>query len=198
MHNPLLYIYRYSMERSLMRVEWWRISGTDSTWKWKCSRRILKCFVIRNYLQEGWWVCTKRIWKGLPSCFYVGSVTGKSYWEKKRWRFRFRQADVCDRFLWLNLYNLEIWNKYSGQFGEQFRQLELLYDETCSIVSWESTEADEHLHERWIREFCIQVPDKEIRKQLEQIIKQQYQEQGNGRSHRDRHRVGACLFFTEN
>ena len=81
-------------------------------------------------------------------------------------------------FLELNLYNLEIWNKYSGQFGEQFRQLELLYDETCSIVSWESTEADEHLHERWIREFCIQVPDKEIRKQLEQIIKQQYQEQG--------------------
>ena len=63
-------------------------------------------------------------------------------------------------FLGLNLYNLEIWNKYSGQFGEQFRQLELLYDETCSIVSWESTEADE------------------IRKQLEQIIKQQYQEQG--------------------
>ena len=39
-------------------------------------------------------------------------------------------------FLGLNLYNLEIWNKYSGQFGEQFRQLELLYDETCSIVSW--------------------------------------------------------------
>ena len=24
-------------------------------------------------------------------------------------------------FLGLNLYNLEIWNKYSGQFGEQFR-----------------------------------------------------------------------------
>lgn len=40
------------------------------------------------------------------------------------------------------------------------------------------TEADEHLHDRWLQEFCIQVPDKEIRKQLEQIIKQQYQEQG--------------------
>lgn len=35
-----------------------------------------------------------------------------------------------------------------------------------------------YLHERWLQEFCIQVPDKEIRKQLEQIIKQQYQEQG--------------------
>lgn len=78
-------------------------------------------------------------------------------------------------FLGLNLYNLEIWNEYAGQFGEQ---LELLYDETCSIVSWEPTEADEHLHEQWLQEFCTQVSDKEVRKQLEQIIKQQYQEQG--------------------
>ena len=30
----------------------------------------------------------------------------------------------------------------------------------------------------WLQGFCIQVPDKEIRKQLEQIIKQQYQEKG--------------------
>lgn len=38
-------------------------------------------------------------------------------------------------FLGLNLYNLEIWNEHAGQFGEQFWQLELLYDEICSIVS---------------------------------------------------------------
>ncbi|MEE1442600.1 MAG: hypothetical protein UGF43_03110 [Blautia sp.] len=81
-------------------------------------------------------------------------------------------------FLGLKLYNLEIWNEFAGQFGEQFRQLELLYDETCSIVSWESTEADEHLHERWIQEFCTQILDEEVRKQLEQIIKQQYREKG--------------------
>ena len=81
-------------------------------------------------------------------------------------------------FLGLKLYNLEIWNEFAGQFGEQFRQLELLYDETCSIVSWESTEADEHLHERWIQEFCTQILDEEVRKQLEQMIKQQYREKG--------------------
>lgn len=81
-------------------------------------------------------------------------------------------------FLGLKLYNMEIWNEFAGQFSEQFRQLELLYDETCSIVSWESTEADEHLHERWIQEFCTQILDEEVRKQLEQIIKQQYQEKG--------------------
>ena len=81
-------------------------------------------------------------------------------------------------FLGLKWYNLQIWNEYAGQFSEQFQQLELLYDETCSIISWDLTEADEHLHDRWLQEFCIQVPDKEIRKQLEQIIKQQYQKQG--------------------
>lgn len=81
-------------------------------------------------------------------------------------------------FLGLKLYNLEIWNEFAGQFSEQFCQLELLYDETSSIVSWESTEADEHLHERWIQEFCTQILDEEVRKQLEQIIKQQYQEKG--------------------
>ena len=81
-------------------------------------------------------------------------------------------------FLGLKLYNLEIWNEYAGQFSEQFRQLELLYDETCSIVSWDPTEADEHLHDKWLQEFCTQVADQEMRKQLEQIFKQQYQEKG--------------------
>lgn len=45
-----------------------------------------------------------------------------------------------------------------------------------SIVSWDPTEADEHLHDKWLQEFCTQVADQEMRKQLEQIIKQQYQE----------------------
>ena len=97
-------------------------------------------------------------------------------------------------FLGLKLYNLEIWNEYAGQFSEQFLQLELLYDETCSVVSWDPTEADEHLHDKWLQEFCTQVADQEMRKQLEQIIKQQHQEKGMV----DRHRVGACLFFAEN
>lgn len=81
-------------------------------------------------------------------------------------------------FLGLKLYNLEIWNEFSGQFCEQVRQLELLYNETCSIVSWDFTEADEHLYDRWLQEFCRHVPDREIQRQLEKIIKQQYQEKG--------------------
>lgn len=81
-------------------------------------------------------------------------------------------------FLGLKLYNLEIWNTYSGQFAEQFQRLEQLYDETSSIVSWDPTEADEHLHDRWIWDFCGQVLDRKSRKQLKEIIKQQYQEKG--------------------
>ena len=41
-------------------------------------------------------------------------------------------------FLGFKLYNLEIWNEYAGQFSEQFRQLELLYDETCSCLLYTS------------------------------------------------------------
>lgn len=44
--------------------------------------------------------------------------------------------------------------------------------------SWAFTEADEHLHDRWLQEFCGRVPDREIQRQLEKIIKQQYKEKG--------------------
>ena len=81
-------------------------------------------------------------------------------------------------FLGLKSYNLEIWNEHVEKFSEQFRRLELLYDETCSVVSWDPSEADEHLYDGWIQEFCDQIPDQGIRTQLEQIIKQQYQEKG--------------------
>ena len=90
----------------------------------------------------------------------------------------FTDIHIWFDFLGLKLYNLEIWNTYSGQFAEQFQRLEQLYDETSSIVSWDPTEADEHLHDRWIWDFCGQVPDRKSRKQLKEIIKQQYQEKG--------------------
>ena len=41
-------------------------------------------------------------------------------------------------FLGLKLYNLEIWNTYSEQFDEQFQKLEQLYDETSSLVPWDT------------------------------------------------------------
>lgn len=79
-------------------------------------------------------------------------------------------------FLGLKLYNLEIWNTYSEQFTEQFQRLEQLYDETCGIEYWDTTETEQHDH--WIQEFCRQVSDRKSRKKLEEIVKQQYQEKG--------------------
>ena len=81
-------------------------------------------------------------------------------------------------FLGLKAYNREIWNKYAEQFSERFQRLEELYDETCSIVSWDPAEADVRLQEKWVQEFCRQVPNRKSRKQLEEIVKQQYRENG--------------------
>lgn len=67
---------------------------------------------------------------------------------------------------------------FQDSFVNKFASWNLLYDETCSIVSWAFTEADEHLHDRWLQEFCRRVPDREIQIQLEKIIKQQYKEKG--------------------
>ena len=90
----------------------------------------------------------------------------------------FTNVHIWSDFLGLKSYNLEIWNEHVGKFSEQFLQLKLFYDETSSVVSWDPSEADEHLYDGWLQEFCDQIPDQRIRTQLEQIIKQQYQEKG--------------------
>ena len=90
----------------------------------------------------------------------------------------FDRLTYITEFLGLKLYNLEIWNTYSEQFDEQFQKLEQLYDETSSLVPWDTAEEDMQLHDSWIHEFCRQVPDRKSRKKLEEIVKQQYQEKG--------------------
>ena len=62
--------------------------------------------------------------------------------------------------------------------ANSFDSWKLLYDENSSMVSWDLTETDEHLHNRWFQEFCRQIPDRKIQRQIEEIIKQQYQEKG--------------------
>lgn len=76
-------------------------------------------------------------------------------------------------FLGLDEYNLEIWNEYAERFAEQFAQLEQLEKENDRIsdVSWDLSEADEELHDQWIKKFCRQVPDAEMRKELKEFVK---------------------------
>ena len=81
-------------------------------------------------------------------------------------------------FLGLTRLNLDIWNHYGGQFREHFQRLEQLYDETCSIVSCDITEIDLYLQDRWIQEFCNNVPDRKIRKELKELVKKIYKEKG--------------------
>lgn len=61
--------------------------------------------------------------------------------------------------LGLNLYRQEIWNVFAGQFGEQFQQLEQLYEETFSLVSYAPEETEEEQRQQWLRDFCKTAPD---------------------------------------
>ena len=74
-------------------------------------------------------------------------------------------------FLGLKRLNIDIWNDYEEQFREHFQRLEQLYDESCSIVSWDKTEADLYLQEKWVKDFCSNVPDRRSRKELEKMVR---------------------------
>lgn len=56
-------------------------------------------------------------------------------------------------FLGLKLYGLEIWNKYAGQFREQFQQLQRLYEETSSIVPYDHRK-QMRSQEQWVKVFA--------------------------------------------
>lgn len=81
-------------------------------------------------------------------------------------------------FLGLKRLNIDIWNDYEEQFREHFQRLEQLYDESCSIVSWDKTEADLYLQEKWVKDFCSNVPDRRSRKELEKMVRKIYKEAG--------------------
>lgn len=73
--------------------------------------------------------------------------------------------------LGLNEYNLEIIKGYSAQFEDKFRQVEMLEREMYINEESDSVVVDVEKYEDWIEEFCSLVPDREIRKQIEEQIK---------------------------
>ena len=73
--------------------------------------------------------------------------------------------------LGLNEYNLEIIKGYSAQFEDKFRQVEMLEREMYINEDSDSVVVDVEKYEDWIEEFCSLVPDREIRKQIEEQIK---------------------------
>lgn len=73
--------------------------------------------------------------------------------------------------LGLNEYNLEIIKRYSAQFEDKFRQVEMLEREMYINEDSDSVVVDVEKYEDWIEEFCSLVPDWEIRKQIVEQIK---------------------------
>ena len=67
--------------------------------------------------------------------------------------------------------NQEIWNQNAQQFREQLQQLEKMYEESCSVVSWDPSEVDMDLHEKWIEDFCSQIPDQESKIRIQKNIR---------------------------
>ena len=67
--------------------------------------------------------------------------------------------------------NQEIWNQNGQQFREQLQQLEKMYEESCSVVSWDPSEVDMDLHEKWIEDFCSQIPDQESKIRIQKNIR---------------------------
>lgn len=81
----------------------------------------------------------------------------------------FERLTYLINLLGLNEYNLEIIKRYSGQFEDKFRQVEMLEREMNIYEDSDSVVVDIEKYEEWIEEFCSLVPDREIRKQIEEL-----------------------------
>lgn len=90
---------------------------------------------------------------------------------KKKMSFPdFERLTYMMDLLGMDAYNREIIEEYSEKFEEKIRQLEMLEQEIDDGTDKELA-ADTEKYEMWIETFCSQVPDKEIRKQIEMQIK---------------------------
>ena len=81
----------------------------------------------------------------------------------------FERLTYLINLLGLNEYNLEIIKRYSGQFEDKFRQVEMLEREMNIYEDSDFVVVDIEKYEEWIEEFCSLVPDREIRKQIEEL-----------------------------
>lgn len=81
-------------------------------------------------------------------------------------------------FLDMPKVNQEIWKRYGSQFQEQFSRLEKICDETLCLASWDPSEVDMDLHEKWVREFCCQIPNEDSKKRLELFVCRKYKQNG--------------------
>ncbi len=63
--------------------------------------------------------------------------------------------------LGLDQMNLEIWNRFSPQFKEQFKALEGIFAEDCRYSKFGEYEDGTGIYGKWFADFCDSVPDGE-------------------------------------
>lgn len=103
--------------------------------------------------------------------------------EKERMTFSdFERLTYLTDFFGLTDYNLDIWGKFAEQFKSQFNALCEMYEEV-DLNSYEESDLGEHdedgqLYDIWVRDFCRQAPNKELRLWLEGQAAEIYKEQG--------------------
>lgn len=65
---------------------------------------------------------------------------------------------------------LEIWNRFSSQFKEQFDVLEKLSEENWINTEFREFDDEIQIHDRWLADFCSAAPDNEVREFLSNIF----------------------------
>lgn len=72
--------------------------------------------------------------------------------------------------LGLDQMNLELWNRFSPQFKEQFETLEGLLKEHCNSLGLGGYEDDIQIHNKWFADFCENAPSDASREFLVDIF----------------------------
>lgn len=81
-------------------------------------------------------------------------------------------------FLGFTSYNLELWNKVSPQFMEQFNRLIKLIEDGDAAEWTDEAEGEYHLHNRWLMDFLGNIPKEETRENFKKVMRRLYKEEG--------------------
>ena len=72
-------------------------------------------------------------------------------------------------------YLASLWRTIPGNIFKDWNSYTM---EPAVLFSCDITEIDLYLQDRWIQEFCNNVPDRKIRKELKELVKKIYKEKG--------------------
>lgn len=100
--------------------------------------------------------------------------------ENERMTFMdFDRLTYLTDILGFTYYNLEIWNKYVGQFKEQFNALiQLINDDYPDELKSPDQDPGYRLHDMWLHDFCNNAPTEELQEWLTHYVEEICEENG--------------------